>query len=220
MHKRRIVAALVMPLFLGGCDGGSGELPLMDLADAAAIVGCTKLYKCCTDEELSNFTFNNVIECRTQIGVALEQYWVKPMQEAIAAGRGEYDSKNAAACMDASQALGCVGTNDPQEFLANCPGFWTAEQTDGQPCASWVECVAGTYCSEETSHCITPAAENQSCTPGQDPFCEAQLYCDGTTCLMRKPENADCTADGECALGTECTAGTCTPKELSCTGRP
>jgi len=214
-----VALALVVPLLPAGCDGDSDELPLMDLADAAAIVWCNKAYKCCTDEELKDYSFTNVMECRTKVGVALDLYWVKPMQEAIASGRGAYDGKNAAACIDAFQALGCTGTNDPQEFFENCQSPWTARQTDGQPCASWVECVAGTYCSQETSLCVTPAAENQACAPDQDPYCEAQLYCDGATCLLRKPENATCAVDGECALGTECTMGTCTAKELSCTGR-
>jgi hypothetical protein len=66
---------------------------------------------------------------------------------------------------------------------------------------------------------VTPAAENQACTPDQDPYCEAQLYCDGSTCLMRKAENDTCSDDGECALGTRCTMGTCTAVEPSCTGR-
>lgn len=220
---RAVALALVGPLLFAGCDGGdAGELPLTDLADGAAIVWCTKVFDCCTDEELEelNFSFNNFMECRTQMALALDQYWVKPMLDAIDSGRGEYDGKNAMACMVAAQDLGCVGTNDPQEFFATCSSPWTAKQTDGQPCASWVECVAGTYCSQDTSQCVTPASESQACTPDQDPYCEAQLYCDGTTCLMRKPENADCTADGECALGTECTLGICTAKELSCTGKP
>lgn len=220
MSGRRIVVALVMPLFLGGCDGGnSDELPLMDLADGSALVFCANRFECCTDEELKDYSFSNLMECRTQVGVAVEQYMVKPMLDAIASGRGEYNPKNAMACLEATQALGCTGTNDPRDFFDNCQSPWTAKQTDGQPCASWVECVAGTYCSQETSLCVTPAAENQACTPEQDPYCEAQLYCDGSTCLMRKPENADCAADGECALGTECTMGICTAKELSCTGR-
>jgi len=221
MNPKRMVAALVIPLLLAGCDGGDAdELPFTDLADAAAIVWCNKAYKCCTDEELSNFTFTNVIECRIQVGAGIDGYMVKPMQDAIASGRGEYDGKNAMACIEAFQALGCVGTNNPQEFFDNCQSPWTAKQTDGEPCASWVECVAGTYCSEETSHCVTPAAQNQTCTPDQDPYCEAQLYCDGATCLMRKPENAACSGNEECALGTTCTQGTCTAVEPTCTGRP
>ena len=221
MTKRWMAVALAIPLVFSACDGGdSGELPLTDLADASAIVWCAKAYDCCTDEELENFTFTNLMECRIQVGAGIDLYMVKPMQDAIASGRGEYNPENANACMKAARALGCTGTNDPQDFFANCQSPWTAKQTDGQPCASWVECVAGTYCSQDTDHCVTPAAENQACTPDQDPHCEAQLYCDGTTCLMRKAENDTCAADGECALGTSCTMGTCTAVEPSCTGRP
>jgi hypothetical protein len=220
MTRRLTAAVLAIPLLLSACDGGSSdELPLVDLADAAAIVWCNKAYKCCTDEELKDYSFNNPMECRTMVGVAVDQYMVKPMQDAIASGRGEYDGKNAMACLEAFQVLGCTGTNDPNEFFANCQSPWTARQTDGEPCASWVECVAGSYCSEDTSHCVTFAAENQACTPEQDPYCGAQFYCDGTTCLKRKPEDSTCTTNLECALGTECTMGTCTLKELSCTGR-
>jgi len=221
MSRRRMVAAMVIPLLLAGCDGGnSDELLLTDLADAIAIVWCTKAYDCCTDEELENYTFTNVIECRTQVGVGIDQYMVQPMQNAIASGRGEYNGVNAMTCLEAFQALGCVGTNNPQEFFDNCQSPWTARQIDGEPCASWVECVAGTYCSDDTNHCVTPASENQACTPKQDPYCEAQLYCDGTTCLMRKPENAACSSNAECALGTSCSQDICTAVEPSCTGRP
>jgi hypothetical protein len=216
-----MVAAMVMLLLLAGCGGGDAdELPLTDLGDAIAIVWCSKAFKCCTDEELQNYTFNNVLECRYLVAIGLEDYMVKPMQAAIATGRGEYNGVNAMACLEAFQDLGCVGTNNPQDFFAKCQSPWTAKQTDGQPCASLFECGGGTYCSEYTSKCVTPAAQNQACTPKQDPYCEAQLYCDGTTCLMRKPENATCADNIECALGTRCTGGTCTLVEPSCTGRP
>jgi hypothetical protein len=216
-----MVAVLAIPLVLSACSGGnSDEVPLSELAGASALVYCAKVFECCTDEEMEAFTFTNMLECRTQVTVGLEDYMVSPMQAAVATGRGEYNGQNALACLEAVRDLGCVGTNNPAEFFDHCQSPWTALQTDGQPCASIFECGGGTYCSKDTSHCVTPAAENQACTPKQDPYCEAQLYCDGTTCLMRKPENADCTEDLECALGTECTMGICTAKELSCTGKP
>ena len=220
MTGRLIAWALTISLVLPACGGGdSDQVPLSELGDASALVWCAKVFNCCTDEEMESFTFNNVLECRTQVGLALGEYMVSPMQAAIATGRGEYNGQNALACLEAFRALGCVGANNPQDFFDNCQSPWTALQTDGEPCASIFECGGGTYCSQDTDHCVTPAAENQACTPDQDPYCEAQLYCDGTNCRVRKAENDACAADGECALGTRCTMGVCTAIEPTCTGR-
>jgi hypothetical protein len=214
-------AIFMLPLVLAGCgsSGNGEELLLADLSAATSEAWCAKIYECCTDDELLDFTFTSEAECKTDVAATLTQYWVTPMQNAITASRGEYDAAKAHKCLKAFQALGCVGTNDPQAFFDNCTSPWTAKQAVDQDCASQFECVEGTYCSQTTSKCVTPAAQNEACTPDQDPYCEIELYCDGANCVTRKAANETCTDDAECALGTGCIQGTCTAVEPKCTGR-
>lgn len=213
---------LLLPLFFMYCGNGDGDGEELLLTDLSATIGeawCAKAYQCCTDDELQNFTFANEDECKTDVAATVTQYWVTPMQAAITAGRGEYDAVKAGKCLKAFNALGCVGTNNPQDFFDHCSSPWTAKQTADQDCASQFECVQGTYCSQTTSKCVTPAAENETCTPDQDPYCEIELYCDGNNCVTRKSAGETCTDDGECELGTDCAQGTCTAIEPTCTGR-
>jgi hypothetical protein len=225
MRKLTLIAALpliLLPLVFAYCGNGDGngdELLLTDLSTAVSEAWCAKAYECCTDDELANFTFTTEEECKTEVAATLTQYWVTPMQNAVTADRGEYDAGKAHKCLEAFEGLGCVGTNNPQDFFDNCSTPWIPKQTADQDCASQFECVEGIYCSATTDKCVTPAAVNDTCTPDQDPYCEMELYCDGTNCVTRKAATDACTDDGECELGLECTQGTCSAIEPTCTGR-
>ena len=223
MTSRRIgtaVAAILLPLVLAGCGNGDvDEMQLADLSGGAAIVWCSWAFECCTEEELQDFSFDTETECRTIMTAGMAQILVEPLQDAVSAGRGEYDAEKALKCLEAAQDMGCTGTNNPEDFFKNCSSPWTPKQTAGQDCATLYECVPETYCNTDTNLCVTPAAETEACTPDQHPHCSAGLYCDFTSCQKRKAADADCLSDGECELGLECTQGKCTPPEPKCTGR-
>lgn len=215
------VCALFLAVTAAACGGGDGngdELSLADLSQEAARVYCAKLFECCTDEELDAYTFSDESGCRAAMEPMLDQYMTTPIQNAVDAGRGQYDGAKAHKCLEAFEALGCVGTNDPDAFFENCETPYVATQNTGDPCASQYECKMDAYCLE-TGTCEALLEQDAACTVDGEPPCQAELYCDGTSCVPRIAEGDTCTQTRECALGLTCTESTCTTPEQKCTGR-
>lgn len=218
-----VPALLLLPLFLIGCGNGNGEdqeLLLENAGSEGAKVWCAWLYTCCTADEITrgNFNFTNETECGTKVAEAIDDNWTTPMQAAITAGTVTYDAKKAHKCLEASKDVGCTGTNNPDDFLANCDDSpRTATIAAGSECASFVECVtAAPYCTGTPAVCTAALAKDATCTPSQLPLCEAGTYCDSTTtqCTDHKAEGADCTSSGECGA-LSCVESKCAK---ACTG--
>lgn len=204
----------------GGDGNGDGDgLTLDKLDQEVARVYCAKLFECCTDEELEAYTFEDEAGCRTSMESMLTELMVTPIRNAVDADRGQYDPAKAQKCLEAFEALGCVGTNDPDAFFENCADPYVATQEIGDPCASQYECKLDAYCVAESGNCEALLAEGATCTTDGEPPCQAELYCDGTSCVPRIAEGETCTESRECTLGLKCEGGTCVTPEPKCTGR-
>ena len=226
---KSLPAALSLALVAAACgssDGDSDVLPLGNLASKVSEAFCAKAYECCNSEELEDFQgelFANEAGCRLYYSGGIETYMVTPMRNAIADGRGEYYPDKARDCLDAYNAMGCVGSNDPQDFFENCETPYVGLQSTGEECNTKFECEYGHYCSTNTKTCELYVDENGACGGNVEPFCKADLYCDGisATCLPKRPVDSDCTYDYECDYGLTCsdTDDICIEVEPVCTGK-
>ena len=75
--------------------------------------------------------------------------------------------------------------------------------TLGQPCSygrgvGAVTCEPGSRCGG-TGACIAAPQPGEPCD--DEGRCDTQGYCQGGTCLARKPEGTECSADDECGSG-------------------
>lgn len=211
----------------GGSGNGTDELTLDDLASQSSAAFCAKLYQCCNADEIaqmeSNYKFSGESGCADYFAGGMEQYLVTPMRNAVENNHGSYDGAKAQACLDAYQALGCTGSNDPNAFFDNCDNPYSGLQAAGAECVNSFECQAGLYCSTNSKTCQAFVEENGTCGASGEPYCAAGLYCDTstTTCLKQKAENAACAGPAECQAGLVCndTSNTCVKPEPVCTGQ-
>jgi len=79
----------------------------------------------------------------------------------------------------------------------------------GDPCTSERDCSELYYC-DTTMHCKVGPLLGDPCT-GQ---CAGASYCDGTSCVARKPNNSTCQGD------EECTSHNCDTTTSVCTAVP
>ncbi|RME28142.1 MAG: hypothetical protein D6806_03395 [Deltaproteobacteria bacterium] len=225
--KRAAIVPLAVALVAIGCGGSGGggsEVTIDQLAGKMAAAYCAKAYQCCNQEELAQLQgedFTDEASCTTYYTSLIEQFLVTPMRSAIDAGRGSYDAAKAGKCIDAFEALGCTGSNDPNTFFDNCETPYVGLQGEGAECANNLECQSGLYCSSGKT-CSAYLSSGETCGGNSEPYCGQGLYCDTgtTTCTQMKNVGDDCTSAVECStFNCDDTTHKCVERPQVCTGQ-
>ena len=205
-----LVIAMTLGLAAVSCGGDSDkELLIGDFAQAYSAEFCSKLYTCCDEGELADLqgtSYSDEASCTTYFAGLTQQYIVSNMQAAITAGRGEYNAKTAASCLDAYMDRGCVGAaqNDLSALQGACEDFYVGLQvTDGE-CDNALECSDGHYCADGV--CTLFAVEDAECVAGET-ICEADLFCDGSNCVPRLADSTQCVSDSQFVVYSHCQSG-------------
>jgi len=221
-----VVLACVLSVGCQGRPQSNDVLPLADLAEKAEQAVCSQEARC--------GWFPDVASCK------LASAWkMDPLVASIKAGRIQYDSKAAAACIAALTALGCNLTDQSDDAPPACMSAFRGSVAVGGTCYMDDDCVSGNCggkaCSLPVDCCAgTCVAEAKvptipvggSCyPPGGSGNCAEGTYCDnssaGGTCVTGivlgqacDPvglQSAGCQPPGTCRPSSGALGGTCTP---------
>lgn len=115
---------------------------------------------------------------------------METLEAEVAAGWVDYDPVAAASCHATFQADPCgfdfsFGVPSVQDILAKCGDVLTGQQQDGEPCASFADCVTGTDCVDDGTcpgTCTTYAQLSASrVAGGQTPAANHKVTCRAAT---------------------------------------
>jgi hypothetical protein len=224
---RRLILASIPVVVLSACGGGSGPIPLSQLADEVASAECAAEARC---NEISDQA-----ACRQAFPVDISQ-----LEADVATGKVIYDANAAGACLHALAALSCsrsalLGGVDGDA----CDRTFTGTLSAGSPCFSSSECVSGsceigicdpsvTCCAGQCAAQDVVAGIGQPCGTGTT-TCQDGAYCQFTggtaVCTAKAAAGQPCQGFGECASGLWCRTqtlgvGTGTCARLPATGQP
>lgn len=131
-------------------------------------------------------------------------------QQALDAGRLQYDPKAAAECVAALEQLPCFSSSAP----AACERVFTGLQPLGSTCFSGAECVSGAWCDRSAScpgRCVALAdagvvvPDALGCARG---LAAAEQQDGGWRCVAPVPSGAVCRQPREQLLGAACQSPT------------
>ncbi len=197
-------AAFATTVGCGSCGGGAKKVELDELDEELADATCSKLYECCTAEEIGTVNiffgeFDDEESCVEEYDKLIALFVLPSVRQSIEDGRLEYDPKAAGECLAEYRAVSCeeaAADTAPDGAGFACENIFVPLVADGGVCSQDLECIGGT--------CILPDfdAEEGEC---------GTLPGDGEPCLVNEMDDF---SFGECAEGTTCIDDTCVaPKE-------
>ncbi len=206
---------------LVGASGCSCGVSRDNFPERAAQTVCSKLYGCCTaDEVKDNPTYGPDREaCERNVRKSFDQ--TASIKESEQKKRLTFHEDRAEECLTQYEALSCEQLkSNATTVTPACDAYLEPMVKTGEACAFDSECIAGS-CEGESEEgegtCQPFIAENGSCSDGG--VCGSGLVCGGGTCVRTKPDGEPCNTNRECATGG-CNGrdpdagvpGTCGPK--------
>ncbi len=192
-----VAGAVVM-----GASGCSCGLSRDDFPERAAQTVCTKLYGCCTaDEVKDNGTYGpDQAACERNVRRSFDQ--TASIEDSEAKGRVAFHADRAEECLTQYEALSCEQLkSNATTVTPACEAYLEPMVRSGEACGSDSECIAGSCegSDEGEGTCQPFIAESGSCQDGG--VCGDGLYCEGGTCRRTKPDGEPCNTNRECATG-------------------
>lgn len=184
------------------CSDDNGSIPIEQLSNKLAAAACEQTFRCCDATELMDRLqiFNppptTEAECTTALATLYQGLLID--NEALTAGRLEYDAGAAADCVGAIDGAACavqLGSADA------CDRIFVGRVAAGGACKGSDECAGDATCEggggDTFGMCVALATVGMSCDATS---CVRSAWCDftTTTCAADKANGMACSFDDEC----------------------
>ncbi len=206
-------------LVLTACGGGGDDVitgenvPPDQIAEELGPATCSKMFECCTTEELMDQLLGaeTEAECEEFYLAFIGSLFEPVLQDSIEAGRVVYHGEIIGGCIDAYEALSCeefgdvLSGNGP---FMGCGDPFEATVELGGECANDFDCLSS-FCPDSSIDLETMEITYGVCTElpaiGEaciDDDCGEDAYCDSNqatpTCAAKLADGSECTFDDDC----------------------
>jgi hypothetical protein len=197
MRILRACATIAMLGAMSGCGssgGNGGGMALDDFINQYLAAQCALFVRC--------HTFSDQAFCLSALGPNSLRRGAS-ISAVVNVGKASYDGVAAGACLTALSDTACADLMSPFSAQVVCPQAFTGTVTDGSPCITDQECLAGSFCALTTG--VGAAACDRTCVRGGT-LCSNDAQCtNGQVCDTTMPTS---TSNGTCVTPTAAGAAT------------